>query len=117
MKRAIRKCCGTCKHWGVPGQKDEWRECQDDLPSPLSTAAHHGCNCPDWKSKRPARKPAPFRRWSYNQGSAGQHSWIVQDGATETQVVLADGYSPTAAKALVRALNRHRVVLPKGRGK
>jgi len=105
MKRAIRKCCGTCKHWGRPEQKDEWRECQDDPPSPLSTAAHHGCKCPDWKSKRPARKPAPFRRWK----AFGER--VTFDG----HLVAFSPYH--VGKNLVAALNRHRVVLPKGSGK
>jgi len=102
------KCCGTCKHWGRTGQKEEWRECQDAPKNSVTTTFRHGILCPDWEAKRPARKPAPSRRWSRNG------SMLLFDGAVELLAFYEDISGHVDPDAVVRALNKHRVVLPKG---
>jgi len=94
------KCCGTCKHWGKPGQKCRVRRCVDCLDSSLFTPSDVGTECEGWKPKRPPRKPAPFRRWSKGTFLHGN--------------VLFDG-EQVSADELIAALNRARVVLPKGK--
>jgi len=106
MKRAIRKCCGTCKHWGKPGDDDVYRLCMAGRAGLRSM--RDGKYCDAWDAKRPARRPAPFRRWSRNG------SMLLFDGAVELLAFYEDISGHVDPDAVVRALNKHRVVLPKG---
>jgi len=97
---AAKRCCGTCRHWPTDASLGERRRCEERTMLWMPKEA--GLHCSDWELRKPSASKKPFVRWS--KGSS-LHGNVLFDGAQ------------VHADELIDALNRARVVPPKGGGK